>query len=263
VRTPLQDFGGCPRPPSRDTIDFRSQTQKYSTQSQNMLRRKKQLAEKKEEEEKRADAKGEEGKGEEGDKGDGSSSSGAKANGGGGIKLLGIGGKSSRVDGTVPKGVKKKTPGELRVQKDIGELDSGDVGTVTFPNPNDLTKFDLDIVPDSGYWQGAKYHFTFNIPPDYPHKPPKVLCGTKIYHPNIDLEGNVCLNILREEWKPVLDINAVIYGLIYLFYEPNTDDPLNTDAAALLRNDKSQFGRVVKRTLGGQSHGGESFPRLI
>jgi ubiquitin-protein ligase len=25
----------------------------------------------------------------------------------------------------------------------------------------------------------------------------------QIYHPNLDLEGNVCLNILREDWKPV------------------------------------------------------------
>ena len=38
-----------------------------------------------------------------------------------------------------------------------------------------------------------------------------------VYHPNIDLEGNVCLNILREDWKPVLTINAVVYGLQYLF----------------------------------------------
>jgi ubiquitin-conjugating enzyme E2 M len=36
----------------------------------------------------------------------------------------------------------------------------------------------------------------------------------QIYHPNIDVDGNVCLNILREDWKPVLDINAVIYGKI-------------------------------------------------
>lgn len=38
-----------------------------------------------------------------------------------------------------------------------------------------------------------------------------------MYHPNIDLEGNVCLNILREDWKPVLTINSIIYGLQYLF----------------------------------------------
>ena len=38
-----------------------------------------------------------------------------------------------------------------------------------------------------------------------------------MYHPNIDLEGNICLNILREDWKPVLTITAVIYGLNFLF----------------------------------------------
>ena len=49
----------------------------------------------------------------------------------------------------------------------------------------------------------------------------------QIYHPNVDLEGNVCLNILREDWKPVLNLNSVMVGLQYLFLEPNADDPLN------------------------------------
>jgi ubiquitin-conjugating enzyme E2 M len=86
---------------------------------------------------------------------------------------------------------------------------------------------------------------------------------TAVYHPNINLQGNVCLNILREDWKPVLDINAVIYGLIYLFYEPNPDDPLNHEAADLYRRDKMQFERVVRRTLQGCVHDGERFDRLI
>ena len=49
----------------------------------------------------------------------------------------------------------------------------------------------------------------------------------QIYHPNVDLEGNVCLNILREDWKPVLNLNSVTVGLQFLFLEPNADDPLN------------------------------------
>ncbi|RXH69716.1 hypothetical protein DVH24_042474 [Malus domestica] len=69
----------------------------------------------------------------------------------------------------------------------------------------------------------------------YPHEPPKVKCKTKIYHPNIDLEGNTCLNILWEDWKPVLNINTVIYGLYHIFTEPNHEDPLNQEAADLLR----------------------------
>ena len=42
-------------------------------------------------------------------------------------------------------------------------------------------------------------------------------CPAQVYHPNIDPEGNVCLNILREDWKPVLSISSVIYGLQFLF----------------------------------------------
>ena len=103
--------------------------------------------------------------------------------------------------------------------------------------------------PDTGYWKGATYEFVFSIPPHYPHSPPRVECKTKIYHPNIDLEGKVCLNILREDWRPVLDINSVIYGLIYLFYEPNPDDPLNHEAAELFRKGKEmnrlRLGRVL------------------
>ena len=67
--------------------------------------------------------------------------------------------------------------------------------------------------------------------------------------PRTAAAGNVCLNILRQDWKPVLDINAVIYGLIYLFYEPNPDDPLNKEAAQLYRDDIKMFERHVARSL--------------
>lgn len=95
-------------------------------------------------------------------------------------------------------------------------------------------------------YKGGAYKFQFSINSNYPHDPPKVKCTQKvstitymsfsgqvnvfrlqIYHPNVDLEGNVCLNILREDWKPVLNLNSVIVGIQYLFLEPNADDPLN------------------------------------
>lgn len=167
-----------------------------------------------------------------------SASSGA-AEGGQKLKLFGVGGRSTGGAESTTKTV-KKTPGEIRIQKDIVDLDGGSVASVTFPNPNDLTRFNVQVSPDSGMWVGARYNFSFVVPALYPHEPPKVTCMDKIYHPNINLQGNVCLNILREDWKPVLDINAVIYGLIYLFYEPNPDDPLNREAADLYRSNKRE-----------------------
>lgn len=83
----------------------------------------------------------------------------------------------------------------------------------SFPDPNDILNFTLTIEPDEGMYKGGTFHFNFAINQNFPHDPPKVKCTQKIYHPNIDLEGNVCLNILREDWKPVLNLNAVIVGL--------------------------------------------------
>ena len=82
-----------------------------------------------------------------------------------------------------------------------------------FPNPDDLLNFILTIDPDEGMYKGVSVHFNFAVNQNFPHDPPKVKCQQKIYHPNIDLEGNVCLNILREDWKPVLNLNSVIVGL--------------------------------------------------
>ena len=87
-----------------------------------------------------------------------------------------------------------------------------------FSNPDDILNFTLTIDPDEGMYKGGAFHFTFAINQNFPHDPPKVKCLQKIYHPNIDLEGNVCLNILREDWKPVLNLNAVIVGLQVRFH---------------------------------------------
>lgn len=84
---------------------------------------------------------------------------------------------------------------------------------IDFPNPDDILNFTLTIEPDEGIYKGGAFTFTFVINQNFPHDPPKVKCTQKIYHPNIDLEGNVCLNILREDWKPVLNLNAVIVGM--------------------------------------------------
>jgi ubiquitin-conjugating enzyme E2 M len=146
---------------------------------------------------------------------------------------------------------------------DIAEVDGGRVANIHFPDPNDLSNFQVFITPDTGFWASATYEFLFEIPDHYPHTPPKVECRTKIYHPNINLDGKVCLNILREDWKPVLDINAIIFGLIYLFYEPNPNDPLNHEAAELFRNDVKQFERLVTRTLRGGVMDGVEFDRLV
>ncbi|GAA95788.1 uncharacterized protein L969DRAFT_87820 [Mixia osmundae IAM 14324] len=140
---------------------------------------------------------------------------------------------------------------QLRAQKDITELDLSSTMKTDFPDPTDLLNFKLSITPDEGMYKGGEFKFTFAINTNYPHEPPKVKLTQKIYHPNLDLEGNVCLNLLREDWKPVLNLNAVMVGLQFLFLEPNADDPLNKEAAEELRRDRTTFAQNVKTAMRG------------
>jgi len=156
---------------------------------------------------------------------------------------------------------KKASAAQLRITKDINELELPKTCKTVFPDPDDLLSFKLIIYPDEGFYRNGEFNFSFKIGAAYPHEPPKVKCETKVYHPNIDLDGNVCLNILREDWKPVLTINSIVYGLQYLFLEPNPEDPLNKEAALELQNNRRLFEQNVGKSMRGGSINGVHFER--
>ncbi|KAL8418898.1 hypothetical protein RB594_002197 [Gaeumannomyces avenae] len=171
--------------------------------------------------------------------------------------------KAETAEGAAGGKKKKVTAAQLRVQKDLSELSLGSTMKTEFPDPDDILNFTLTIDPDEGMYRGGRFDFDFKINQNFPHEPPKVLCKQKIYHPNIDLEGKVCLNILREDWKPVLNLNAVIVGLQFLFLEPNASDPLNKEAAEDLRSNREGFKRNVRTSMGGGVIKGVSFDRVL
>ncbi|TFB07155.1 hypothetical protein CCMA1212_000984 [Trichoderma ghanense] len=146
---------------------------------------------------------------------------------------------------------------------DLSELSLGSTMKTEFPDPDNILNFILSIEPDEGMYRGGRFTFDFAINQNFPHEPPKVLCREKIYHPNIDLEGKVCLNILREDWKPVLNLNAVIVGLQFLFLEPNASDPLNKEAADDLRSNREGFKRNVRTAMSGGSVKGTVYDRVL
>jgi len=66
---------------------------------------------------------------------------------------------------------------------------------------------------------------------EYPMVAPKVRFLTKIYHPNIDKLGRICLDILKDKWSPALQIRTVLLSVQALLSAPNPDDPLANDVA--------------------------------
>jgi ubiquitin-conjugating enzyme E2 D/E len=65
---------------------------------------------------------------------------------------------------------------------------------------------DSDEQGDSPYASGV-FFLAIHFPTDYPFKPPKVNFTTRIYHPNINSNGSICLDILRDQWSPALTIS--------------------------------------------------------
>jgi len=171
--------------------------------------------------------------------------------------------KENAPNGIARNNVKKQTAAQLRIAKDMAELQLPQTCQLEYPDIADVLTFKLNISPDEGFYKGGKFSFCFKVGPSYPHEPPKVKCETKVYHPNIDLEGNVCLNILREDWKPVLTINSIVYGLQFLFLEPNPEDPLNKEAADMLQSNRRQFEQNVAKSLRGGYVGEHYFERAL
>ncbi|KAM0682982.1 hypothetical protein MDAP_001392 [Mitosporidium daphniae] len=99
-----------------------------------------------------------------------------------------------------------------------------------------------------GLLSGLVFRFKFVFKLSYPYDAPKVYClNERRFHPNIDSDtGAVCLNILRLDWKPVLSIKSVVFGLLLLLYDPSPEDPLDKDAAALLKADPLKFSQIAK-----------------
>ena len=98
---------------------------------------------------------------------------------------------------------------------------------------------------DSPY-QGGVFFLTIKFPTDYPFKPPKVQFNTKIYHPNINANGGICLDILKDQWSPALTISKVLLSICSLLTDPNPNDPLVPEIAQLYKTNKPEYEKTAR-----------------
>ncbi|GAV56299.1 hypothetical protein ZYGR_0BB00760 [Zygosaccharomyces rouxii] len=111
----------------------------------------------------------------------------------------------------------------------------------------------LTVNPDEGYYRDGTFTFELLFNEQYPMEPPKVKCLNRIYHPNIDTDGRVCLNILRQDWTPALDLQSIVIGLLFLFLEISGVDPLNKQAAETFNRSRQDFAHAVRQSMGGST----------
>jgi ubiquitin-conjugating enzyme E2 N len=113
-------------------------------------------------------------------------------------------------------------------------------GISVTPHEDNLRYFAVIIAGPAGSpYEGGIFKLELFLPSEYPMAPPKVRFLTKIYHPNIDKLGRICLNILKNDnWSPALQIRTVLLSIQALLSAPNPDDPLANDVAEHWKSDE-------------------------
>ena len=133
-----------------------------------------------------------------------------------------------------------------RLQQDLMTLMmSGDSSLSAFPDGDNLFHWVATIVGGKGtIYDGLRYKLSLTFPSRYPYTAPTVKFTTPCYHPNVDEQGNICLDILKDKWSALYDVRTILLSIQSLLGEPNNDSPLNSEAADLWKN-QTEYKQVL------------------
>jgi ubiquitin-conjugating enzyme E2 A len=106
----------------------------------------------------------------------------------------------------------------------------------------------LSYLADTPFEDGTfKLLLTFDD--SYPNKPPTVKFLSRMFHPNVYANGELCLDILQNRWSPTYDVAAILTSIQSLLHDPNPNSPANAEAAQLYRENMKEYVRRVKATV--------------
>ena len=136
---------------------------------------------------------------------------------------------------------------ESRICNEITKLKIDPPNGISINVNEDIYNWDGMIIgPDDSPWEGGIFQLKIKLPNEYPHRPPTIKFITKMFHPNIYKNGNICLDILQSKWSPVYDIRSVLISIQSLLTDPNTSSPANLDASKLYTSDIKEYNRKVR-----------------
>lgn len=100
--------------------------------------------------------------------------------------------------------------------------------------------------PKDTPFEGGVFELQIFFPDEFPMVPPIVKCLTKIFHPNFNDLGQVCISILSTDWAPSLTISKILLSISSLLASPNPFDHLNPCAANLYLFNRDEYTKTVR-----------------
>jgi ubiquitin-conjugating enzyme E2 D/E len=127
-----------------------------------------------------------------------------------------------------------------RIMNELSQLNKYPIPNCSAgPINDDITKWQATIFgPEGTPYFGGVFMLAIEFTNEYPFKPPRVVFTTPIYHCNINSSGGICLDILKTNWSPALNISKLLLSICSLLAEPNPTDPLVAEIAELYKNNK-------------------------
>jgi ubiquitin-conjugating enzyme E2 A len=120
------------------------------------------------------------------------------------------------------------------------------VGISAAPVNDDIMKWTAIMFgPDDTPLEGGTFQLEVTFTEEFPTKPPHVKFLNKMFHPNIYLNGEICLDILQNQWSPVYDITALLTSIQSLLNDPNPNSPANSEAARMWNENRNEYWKRV------------------
>jgi len=136
--------------------------------------------------------------------------------------------------------------------------------SVGLVDDNDFFRWSVCFTgPEDSIYEGGFFKAVLSFPEDFPQSPPEMKFITEMWHPNIYVDGKVCISILHkpgvdelnpqekaeERWRPVLGVEQILISVVSMLNDPNCDSPANIDAAVQLRKSPEQYKQKVRQLV--------------